>query len=95
MGEGWNLVEFALSAMTMVYGGLLGVFLLGLLSRSRGNGRSVQAGLACGVIVGALLFLQPLLGVQAELRIAWPWWIPAAAAASFGVASLGERGVRG
>lgn len=68
-----SLVELALSAMAIVYGGLLGVFAVGILSE-RGTSRSATAGLIVGGVVGALLFLQKL--ILGEVIIAWTWWIP-------------------
>ena len=82
-----SLVELALSAMTILYGGLLGVFAVGLLAPGRGSDRSGVAGLAAGGLVGALLFLHPLL--LSRTLLAWPWWIPVAAACSAAVALAG------
>ncbi|MFQ5655371.1 MAG: sodium/solute symporter [Planctomycetota bacterium] len=87
-----SLVEFALSAMTIVYGGLLGAFLLALVGRGRGNERSVVLGLGAGVLVGLTLFLQPVL--WGKTFLAWPWWIVISAAISFGVAALGRGSSR-
>lgn len=71
-----NLVEFALSAMTVLYGGLLGLFASALFSPRLRDGAGIAA-LGLGCIVGVLLFLQPLwLGAT---WIAWPWWIPISA----------------
>ncbi len=91
LGGAINLVELALSAMTIVYGGLLGVFALGISTRTRGGEASALAGLASGAFVGALLFLQvPLfraLGWAETTVVAWPWWIPIAATIAFVVAA--------
>ena len=84
-----NLVEFALSAMSIVYGGLLGVFALGFLSKTRGSPRSVCTALALGTLLGLLLFLHPaLLG---RPWIAWPWWIPISASVTLCVAAASRR----
>jgi SSS family transporter len=72
-----SLVEFALSAMSVLYGGLLGVFAVGFLWPSRGDDRSAVLGLAVGSGVGLGLFLQPLLG--GDSWIAWGYRIPLAA----------------
>lgn len=77
-----SLVEVALSAMTIVYGALLGTFLCGFLTR-RGNSRGVAVSLAVGGTIGAVLFLQKLL--FGAVPIAWPWWIPISATVSFAV----------
>jgi len=89
---GFGLVDLALSAMTILYGGLLGVFALALLGRRRGSDASAVAGLIAGGLVGAALFLHPLFaGDQGRALIAWAWWIPISAAVALGVGALGRR----
>ena len=77
--------------MTMLYGGLLGAFLVGLLT-SRGTVRSIIAGMATASVVGIALMLQPTY-LETTL-IAWPWWIIFGTVISFGigVSAAGERG---
>lgn len=87
-GGGPSLVEFALASMSIVYGGLLGVFGVGLLTRRRGSPRSTVAGLATGAAAGLALFLHPLW--VGETRIAWTWWIPISAGLAFAVAAVGR-----
>jgi hypothetical protein len=84
-----NLVEFALSAMSIVYGGLLGVFALGFISRTRGSPASVCAALGIGTALGFMLFLHPIL--FGRTWIAWPWWIPISATVTIGVAASARR----
>ena len=84
-----NLVEFALSAMSIFYGGLLGVFALGLTSQTRGSSATVCLGLATGALTGLSLFLHPI--VFGTVWIAWTWWIPISAGLTFIVASLAHR----
>ncbi len=84
-----NLVEFALSAMSIVYGGLLGVFALGFTSRTRGSPASVCAALVIGTALGFTLFLHPIL--FGRTWIAWPWWIPISATVTLGVAASARR----
>jgi hypothetical protein len=84
-GTPLNLVEFALSSMAILYGGLLGIFALGITTRHRGSPASVVAGLSVGALIGLALFLHPI--VLGHTRIAWPWWIPISALASYGLAS--------
>lgn len=84
-----SLVELALSAMTILYGGLLGVFATGLLAPGRGSDRSGVAALVAGGVVGAALFVHPVL--LSRTVLAWPWWIPVAGAVSAAVALAGGR----
>ena len=87
-GADLNLVEFALASMSILYGGLLGIFALGMTTSERGSPRSVLAGLVCGALIGLGLFLQPLLfGASA---IAWPWWIPISAISTYAIAAIGR-----
>ncbi len=74
---GLSLVEFALSAMTILYGGLLGVFAVAVLAPAAGSDRGATVGLVAGGVVGLLLFLHPVLLGQTWL--AWTWWIPVSA----------------
>ena len=78
--------------MTILYGGLLGVFALGFASRARGSDRSGVLGLAAGAGVGALLFLHPI--ALGEVVVAWPWWIPIAGGVALGVAACAPRSLR-
>lgn len=86
---GLSLVDFALSSMTILYGGLLGIFALGMTTRSRGSRRSVLVGLGCGSAVGLALFLHRLAPADWP-RIAWAWWIPLAGGVTLAVAALGR-----
>lgn len=85
-GEAPSLVEFALATMSIVYGGLVGVFGVGLLTRRRGSASSAIAGLAAGGIVGLLLFVHPLL--LGATWVAWTWWIPISGSVAFAVTAL-------
>ncbi len=95
-----SLVDLALSAMTILYGGLLGIFALALLSQRRGSERSAIAGLAAGGLVGLLLFLHPLIlqgltgSEEAKVLIAWPWWIPISSTVAFAVGCSEARDTR-
>jgi SSS family transporter len=78
-----NLVELALSSMTILYGGLLGAFLVGLLTPDRGTNESVVIGMLVSGAVGLALVLQPVLFGQQY--IAWPWWIVLGTLVSFAI----------
>jgi hypothetical protein len=85
-----SLVEFALSAMSVLYGGLLGVFAAGFAREPRegeNRDRRGQLGLAVGSILGLAFFLQPLLGGDAWF--AWGYRIPIAAALAFALSLFG------
>jgi SSS family solute:Na+ symporter len=86
-GPPLDLVQFALSAMSIIYGGLLGVFIVAWLRPDRGHPLATLGGLTAGGVVGALLFLQPIL--LHETYVAWPWWIPCSAAVTASIAALG------
>jgi len=90
---GLNLVEFALSSMSILYGGLLGVFARGLLQRQPGDDRAAVAGLGVGSLIGLALFLHP--AIFGETLIAWTYWIPIAATCSFAIAAAPRMGTRG
>ncbi|MEE2673147.1 MAG: hypothetical protein VX466_05085 [Myxococcota bacterium] len=91
-GPGPSLVEFALSAMTILYGGLLGVFSIAVLAPTLGNQRSAVAGLATGAVAGLCLFLHPV--VLGETWLAWTWWIPLSATAAAAVTCCGRAPAR-
>jgi solute:Na+ symporter, SSS family len=84
-----SLVDLALSAMTVLYGGLLGVFAVGLAGESRGSDASARAGLAAGAVVGLALFVHPV--VLGGTWIAWAWWIPIGAAVTALVVASAPR----
>ena len=91
-GESLSLISLALSTMTIVYGGLLGAFMVGLLAPSRGTSRSVVLGMVAGGLVGAFLFLHVILFDLEKTLIAWSWWIPITSVVSFAVgASVPSR----
>lgn len=69
LGRGASAVEVALAVASMVYGGLLGTFLLGIRSQ-RADRTSVVAGMVVGigVVTGIWIF--------ASAHVAWPWFVP-------------------
>jgi len=67
LSRGTPAVEVALAVAGVVYGGLLGAFLLALRSK-RATGRSVNLGVAVGVVtVGLIWFFF-------RAQVAWPWF---------------------
>ena len=87
--EGFNLVKLALSAMMIVYGGLLGAFLVALLTPGRGTDRSVLTGMIGGGLTGLLLFLQP--NYLDEVAVNYLWWIIIGTLVSFALGAAVPR----
>jgi SSS family solute:Na+ symporter len=61
-----RVVEVGLQIASIAYGALLGVFLLGVLTR-RANQRGGMVGMACGFGVELYLWL--------GTRVPWTWWV--------------------
>ena len=68
LSEGTAAVEVALAAASMAYGGLLGAFALGVLTRRVGQ---------TGVIVGMTVGVGTVVVIWATARsaVAWPWFV--------------------
>lgn len=78
---GGHVVEIGLSIASVLWGAMLGVFLLGTLSRRAGE-RGTLFGMAVAVVVNLLLWIQPhtlafnFLGHAFVLpKVAWTWWV--------------------
>jgi len=69
-----RVVEVGLQIASVAYGALLGVFLLGVLTR-RANQRGAMVGMACGFGLDLYLWL--------GTRIPWTWWVMIGAAVTF------------
>jgi Na+/proline symporter len=88
-----DLVNIALSSMTIIYGGILGTFLSALLLPRRSDGALVLA-LCVGIAAGVSLFFHPQLLAQISEHdpktpvLAWPWYIPLSATITVMCASL-------
>ena len=79
--SGGHVVEIGLSIASVLWGAMLGVFLLGTLTR-RADERGTLIGMVAGVVINLLLWLQPrtlmipLAGRTLVLpKIAWTWWV--------------------
>ncbi len=81
LSEGSAAVEVALAAASMAYGGLLGAFALGVLTR-----RVSQAGAIVGMIggVGTVVAIWAL----ARDAVAWPWFVFIGLVVTMAVGSL-------
>jgi solute:Na+ symporter, SSS family len=77
-----RVVEVGLQIASVAYGALLGVFLLGVLTR-RANQRGAMAGMVCGFATELYLWL--------GTHVAWTWWVMIGTAVTFvvgGIASV-------
>ena len=68
LSEGTPAVEVALAVASLVYGGLLGAFALGVFSR-RADARSVAVAVVAGIGAVTLLWL------TARDAVGWPWFV--------------------
>ena len=84
LSEGSAAVEVALAAASMAYGGLLGAFALGVLTR-----RVSQA----GAIVGMTAGVGTVVTIWATARdaVAWPWFVFIGLVVTLAVGSLFRR----
>jgi SSS family transporter len=87
--RGGHVVEVGLSIASVLSGAMLGVFLLGALSR-RTTENGAVAGMVTGVVINLLLWLQPhdltvsLLGHPFSFpKIAWIWWVVIGSSVTF------------
>jgi Na+/proline symporter len=92
--SGGHVVELGLAIASVAYGALLGVFLLGVLTRSA-NGPGTSIGMVTGLAFNLLLWLQShalhfsLLGHAVVLpKVAWTWYVTLGAAWTFAVGLL-------
>jgi Na+/proline symporter len=70
----------------LVFGGMLGVFVLGVTTKRRGrDGANVVAMLSSVALLGALKACQD---AYEEVYIAWPWWIVIGTFWTYGLGAL-------
>jgi SSS family solute:Na+ symporter len=79
--SGGHVVEIGLSIASVLWGAMLGVFLLGTLTR-RASERGTIIGMTAGVAINLFLWIQPhsltlrIAGRAVVLpKIAWTWWV--------------------
>jgi SSS family solute:Na+ symporter len=70
---GQRVLELGLSIASVPYGGLLGVFLLGVLTK-RANQTGALIGMACGLLVNLFLFFGPRYHLMTTV-VAWTWYV--------------------
>jgi SSS family transporter len=83
-----KVLEIGLSIASVAYGGLLGVFLLGVLTR-RATQTGAIAGMLCGLVLNIYLWQWT--------HVAWTWYVTIGASTTFLVgylASLGNKTMR-
>jgi solute:Na+ symporter, SSS family len=74
-----RVVEVGLQIASIAYGGLLGVFLLGVLTR-KANQRGAIVGMLCGFSAELYLCLCT--------RLPWTWWVLVGSVVTFGIGYL-------
>ena len=85
---GQRVLELGLSIASIPYGGLLGVFLLGTLTK-RVQETAAIIGMVCGVATNLALWFAPRLGwVDPKHAIAWTWYVVIGAGITVAVALL-------
>ena len=85
LSEGNTAVEVALAIASVVYGGLLGTFILAIRSQ-RADQRSAIVGMIAGIsVVAAIWWL-------ARSSVAWPWFVPIGTAVTMTVGWALGRG---
>jgi SSS family transporter len=88
-GKG-HVVEVGLSIASVAYGALLGVFLLGTLTRYATQGGAI-VGMVCGFAVNLLLWLDPspiTLGPVTIPHVAFTWYVLIGSMVTFVIGSL-------
>jgi SSS family solute:Na+ symporter len=71
-----RVVEVGLQIASVAYGALLGVFLMGVLTR-RASQRGAMVGMACGFAVELYLWL--------GTHVPWTWWVVIGTTVTFAV----------
>jgi SSS family transporter len=77
--HGGKVLETGLTIASVAYGGLLGVFLLGVLTR-RATQTGAITGMLCGLVLNGYLWL--------GTHVAWTWYVTLGATATFVVGYL-------
>ena len=77
-----DLLSIALGVMTFFYGALLGIFLIGFISRTRGASWSN--------LLGAALSIAAVVAVKYNTEVGWPWFIVIGTLVTMAVGMLGR-----
>jgi hypothetical protein len=87
-----EILPLVLGILGFTFGSLLAVFLLAVLTRTRGNDFGNILAMSCGIL--AVLFLSNVLGIQQRLGIdtpfvlSFPWRITLGTLVTFSIAIL-------
>ena len=95
VGGRGHVVEIGLSIASVTYGALLGVFLLGTVSRSATQG-GAAVGMLVGFLVNVVLWQAPgrqVLGIAVP-RVAFTWFVLFGSAVTFAVGTVASLGLR-
>ena len=86
--RGGRVLELGLSIASVAYGAMLGVFLLGILTK-RANTRGAFVGMLCGLALNLSLWLAPELAKQVTgYTVAWTWYVTLGTIVTFSVGYL-------
>ena len=94
-GKG-HVVEVGLSIASVAYGALLGVFLLGTLTRFASQTGAI-IGMITGFALNVALWIQsgpihldnlPLIGDMTLPHVVWTWYVPIGSVVTFGVGAI-------
>jgi len=77
-----SVLELALTVASVPYGSMLGIFLLGVLTK-RATG--------AGALIGALLGLAALIGFMTFTSVAWTWYVAIGACVTFATGLAASR----
>jgi SSS family transporter len=88
--HGGKVIEVGLTIASVAYGGMLGVFLLGVLTR-RASERGAMMGMICGLALNLYLWL--------FTSVAFTWYVVLGSVATFAIGyavslALGQKGIR-
>lgn len=78
-----TMIEIALSIVTYTYGALLGVFLLGMTTRTRGSEMGNAAAMAAGIAA--------VLAISLLTPVSWIWFILIGTVVTYGVGALFKK----
>jgi SSS family transporter len=80
-----RVLELGLSIASVAYGAMLGVFLLGILTK-RANARGALIGMICGLVANIFLWLAPEAARNLTgLTVAWTWYVTFGTTVTFAI----------